>query len=93
MEQSKKTTNLSVREIKDAYGLQINQPDVTLIKIGDTSMIAEAFGVAATTPEELIDNVAAYIKVDKTCMKILTITEVEKIHKAADEHPKRLRIF
>lgn len=93
MEQSNKTSNLSVREIKGAYGLQIDQPDVTLIKIGDTSIIAEAFGVTATTPEELVENVAAYLKVDKTCMKILTIAEVEKINKTADEQPKRLRIF
>ena len=93
MEQSNKTSNQSVKEIKGAYGLQIDQPDVTLIKIGDTSMIAEAFGVTATTPEELVENVAAYLKVDKTCMKILTIAEVEKIHKTADEQPKRLRIF
>ena len=93
MEQSDKYSNLHVREVKGAYGLQIDQPDVTLIKIGDTSMIAEAFGVAATTPEELVENVAAYLKVDKTCMKILTIAEVEIIQKHAEEHPKRLRIF
>lgn len=93
MEQSNKTSNLSVREIKGAYGFQIDQSDVTLIKIGDTSMIAEAFGVIANTPEELVENVAAYLKVDKTCMKILTIAEVEKINKTAEEHPKRLRIF
>lgn len=93
MEQSNNTSNLHVKEIVGAYGLQTDQPDVTLIKIGDTSMIAEAFGVTATTPEELVENVATYLKVDKTCMKILTIAEVEKIHKAADEHLKRLRIF
>ena len=56
-------------------------------------MIAEAFGVTATTPEELVEIVAAYLKVDKTCMKILTIAEVEKINKTAGEYPKRLRIF
>lgn len=93
MEQSNNTSNLHVKEIVGAYGLQIDQPDVTLIKIGDTSMIAEAFGVTATTPEKLVENVAAYLKVDKTCMKILTIAEVEKINKTAEEHPKRLRIF
>lgn len=93
MVQSNNTSNLHVKEIVGAYGLQIDQPDVTLIKIGDTSMIAETFGVTATTPEELVENVAACLKVDKTCIKILTIAEVEMIHKAVDEHPKRLRII
>lgn len=93
MEQSDKYSNLQVREVKGAYGLQINQPDVTLIKIGDTSMIAEAFSVHAITPEELVEKVAESFHLDKTSLTILTIAEVEKIHKAADEHPKRIRIF
>ena len=93
MEQSNKTSNLSVRVIEGAYGLRIDQPEVTLIKIGDTSMIAEAFNVHATTPEELVEKVAEYFHVDKSNMTILTIAEVEIIQKHAEEHPKRLRIF
>lgn len=93
MEQSDKYSNLHVKEVKGAYGLQIDQPEVTLIKIGDTSMIAESFGVTATTPEELVEKVAESFHLDKTSLTILTIAEVEKIHKAADEHPKRIRIF
>ena len=93
MEQSKNSSNLHVREVEGAYGLQIDRPEVTLIKIGDTSMIAEAFGVTATTPEELIEKVADSFHLDKSCLTILTIAEVEKIHETASEHPKRLRIF
>lgn len=93
MEKLNNTSNLGIREIEGAYGLRIEQPEVTLIKIGDTSMIADAFGVTATTTEELIEKVAASFHLDKSFLTILTIAEVEKIHKTADEHPKRLRIF
>lgn len=56
-------------------------------------MIAEAFGVTATTQEELVEEVAASFHLDKVCLTILTIAEVEKIHETASEYPKRLRIF
>lgn len=93
MEQSNLKPNLRVRKIEGAYGLQLDQPEVTLIKIGDTAMIAKAFDVTASTPEELIEAVASSFGIEKTCMKILTIAEVEQIRKSMGESSKRIRVF
>jgi hypothetical protein len=84
---------MTVKSIVGAYALQIEQPTAIIIKVGDTAMIAEALGVNASTPEELIDKVSDHLGLDKSCLKILSLAEVEEINKSADKITKTLKII
>ena len=93
MEKLNNTSNLGIREIEGAYGLRIEQPEVTLIKIGDTSMIAKAFGVAAKTQEELIQNVADSYHLETVNVKTITLGELRKLKKRVSDSGKVFKIF